>query len=161
MTSHIRVRACALIIESNSILLVEFNDHRGLHYNLPAGGVEANESVIEAVIREAKEEASINVEVGPLALVYEYAPHLNNDKYGSIQSLQLMFDCKIINGTTPQLPANPDPNQTGVKWIKLNDLHSIDLYPNIQEQIIQYSKTKETITYIEEQKLERYVNIDN
>lgn len=101
------------------------------------------------------------MEVGPLALVYEYAPHLNNDKYGSIQSLQLMFDCKIINGTTPQLPANPDPNQTGVKWIKLNDLHSIELYPNIQEQIIQYSKTKETITYIEEQKLERYVNIDN
>ncbi|MGG0719205.1 NUDIX domain-containing protein [Robertmurraya massiliosenegalensis] len=159
MPYHIRVRACALIIENNSILLVEFNDHRGIHYNLPAGGVEPNESIIEAVKREAKEEASIDVEVGPLAMVYEYAPHLNEQKYGSVQSLQLMFECKIKDGSTPQMPANPDPNQTGVKWISLDDLHSIELYPNIREHIIHYSKTKETINYIEEQNLEQYVKL--
>lgn len=39
MTYHIRVRAGAVIIENNSILLIEFQDERGLHYNLPAGGV--------------------------------------------------------------------------------------------------------------------------
>ncbi|SFB92437.1 NUDIX domain-containing protein [Bacillus sp. OV322] len=63
MVYYIRLRACALILESDSILLIEFNDENGLHNNLPAGGVEPNESVVEAVRREAKEEASIDVEV--------------------------------------------------------------------------------------------------
>lgn len=62
MTFPIRVRACALIIENDRILLVEFEDESGVHYNLPAGWVEPNESVVEAVKREAKEEASIDVE---------------------------------------------------------------------------------------------------
>lgn len=157
MTYPIRVRACALIIENDSILLVEFNDHRGIHYNLPAGGVEPNESVIEAVHREAKEEASIDVEVGPLAFVYEYAPHLNSNRFGATHSLQLMFDCKIKEGSIPKMPENPDPNQIGVKWIKLAELDNIMLFPNIKEHIINYAKNKQNIEFIEEQTLATYV----
>ncbi|MBL5766393.1 NUDIX hydrolase [Heyndrickxia sporothermodurans] len=156
MTYPIRVRACALIIENDSILLVEFQDERGLHYNLPAGGVEPNESVIEAVKREAKEEASIEVEVGPLAIVYEYAPHLNSNKFGETHSLQLIFECKIKDGFIPTLPNNPDPNQTDVKWIKLSELNEIVLFPNIKEQIITYVKGKNSIELIEEYTLEGY-----
>ena len=40
MTYPIRVRASALIIQNDAILLVEFDDENGLHYNLPGGGVE-------------------------------------------------------------------------------------------------------------------------
>ncbi|WP_449620525.1 NUDIX domain-containing protein [Robertmurraya sp. Marseille-Q9965] len=157
MKYPIRVRACALIIENDSILLIKFNDDkRGVHYNLPAGGVEPNESVLEAVHREAKEEASIDVEVGPLAFVYEYAPHLNSYSFGSTHSLQLMFDCKIKNGSVPKMPANPDPNQIGVKWIKLAELDDIMLFPNIKEQIIEYTTSKRNIEFIEEQSLEKY-----
>ncbi|MEK5520531.1 MULTISPECIES: NUDIX domain-containing protein [Heyndrickxia] len=156
MTYPIRVRACALIIENDSILLVEFQDERGLHYNLPAGGVEPNESVIEAVKREAKEEASIEVEVGPLAIVYEYAPHLNSNKFGETHSLQLMFECTIKDGFIPKLPNTPDPNQTDVKWIKLSELNEIVLFPNIKEQIITYVKGKNSIELIEEYTLEGY-----
>ncbi|QQZ09923.1 NUDIX domain-containing protein [Heyndrickxia vini] len=154
MTYPIRVRACALIIENDSILLVEFQDERGLHYNLPAGGVEPNESVIEAVRREAKEEASIEVDVGPLAIVYEYAPHLNSSKFGETHSLQLMFECKIKDGFIPKQPSIPDPNQTDVKWIKLSELNEIVLFPNIKEQIITYVKRKNSIEFIEEHALE-------
>lgn len=121
MSYHIRVRAGAVIIRDNSILLIEFNDENGLHYNLPAGGVEPNETIIEAVRREAQEEASIDVEVGPLAFVYEYAPYLNSNKYGETHSLGLMFECRIKEGFSPRLPNNPDKNQTGVKWVKLTD----------------------------------------
>ncbi|TKC18169.1 NUDIX domain-containing protein [Robertmurraya kyonggiensis] len=157
MNYHIRVRACALIIENNSILLVEFNDERGIHYNLPAGGVEPNESILEAVRREAIEEASIDVEVGPLAIVYEYAPHLSSNRFGTTQSLQLMFDCKIKDGSIPKMPANPDPNQIGVKWIELSELDEILLFPNIKDQIIDYAKNRKSIEFIEEQTLETYV----
>lgn len=62
----IRLRACALIIKDGAILLVEYendNDDR-VHFNLPAGGLELGETFVEAVKREAKEEASVDVEVG-------------------------------------------------------------------------------------------------
>ena len=149
MTYPIRVRACALIIEDEKILLVEFEDERGVHYNLPAGGVERNESIAEAVIREAKEEASIDVEVGQLALVYEYVPHLNDYKYGETPSLHLMFDCKIKEGSIPKLPNNPDPNQIGVKWIPLNKLDEILLFPKIEDQILSYVH-RQKMEFVEE-----------
>ena len=132
MSYHIRVRAGAVIIRDNSILLIEFNDENGLHYNLPAGGVEPNETIIEAVRREAQEEASIDVEVGPLAFVYEYAPYLNSNKYGETHSLGLMFECRIKEGFSPRLPNNPDKNQTGVKWVKLTDSFWVKSYLKLQ-----------------------------
>ncbi|MEK4967044.1 NUDIX domain-containing protein [Cytobacillus sp. FSL R7-0696] len=153
MTYPVRVRACALIIENDSILLIEYEDERGIHYNLPAGGVEPNESVIEAVKREAKEEASIDVKVGPLAFIYEYAPHLNANKYGDIHSLQLIFECTLTDESVPKQPKYPDPHQTDVKWIKLSELNNILLFPHLEEYILTYHQQKRNIGLIEEQTL--------
>ncbi|CAM3859616.1 MULTISPECIES: NUDIX domain-containing protein [Paenibacillus] len=152
---HIRIRACALIIENDSILLVEFNDEHGVHYNLPAGGAEPGESIIEAVKREAREEANIDVEVGPLAFVYEYAPHLNAYNHGTGHSLSLMFDCRISSGS-PALPAKPDHNQTNVRWIQIDKIDDIVLYPNIKDHIKDYVNNKRNIEIIEEFKLKQY-----
>lgn len=155
MNYHIRVRACALIIENDAVLLVEFEDENGLHYNLPAGGVEPGESVIEAVKREAWEEASVDVEVGQLAFVYEYAPHLSSNIYGTApHGLSLIFDCKIKGGSSPSLPQKPDLNQTGVRWVLLSELDSVVLYPNIKQLIFEHGRDrKKSIEFIEEYKL--------
>lgn len=153
MSYPVRVRACALIIENDSILLIEYEDERGIHYNLPARGVEPNESVIEAVKREAKEEASIDVKVGPLAFIYEYAPHLNANKYGDIHSLQLIFECTLTDESIPKQPKYPDPNQTDVKWIELSELNNILLFPHLGEHILTYHQQKRNIGLIEEQTL--------
>ncbi|MFD1737602.1 hypothetical protein ACFSCX_13710 [Bacillus salitolerans] len=41
LSNHIRVRAGAIIIKGDLILLTEYNDPvRGIVYDLPAGGVE-------------------------------------------------------------------------------------------------------------------------
>ncbi|MFS0861228.1 NUDIX domain-containing protein [Fredinandcohnia sp. 179-A 10B2 NHS] len=151
MKYPIRVRACALIIENDSILLVEFDEPTrvGIHYNLPAGGVEPGETIIEAVKREAWEEASVDVEVGKLAFVSEYVPSLN-DPSGP-HGLSLMFDCKLKNGSMPKLPKNPDPNQIGVRWVPLNQLDDIVLFPNIKSQILEYCRHERNgLEYIEE-----------
>ncbi|GGE68923.1 NUDIX domain-containing protein [Priestia taiwanensis] len=154
MAYHMRVRAGALIVKDEAVLLVEFNDENGLHYNLPAGGVDPNETIVEAVRREAKEEASIDIEVGPLAFVYEYAPNMNENKYGLTHSVALIFESTIKDNCEPKLPDDPDPNQTDVKWIKLSELNDIVLYPRMQDHIISYMNTKRNITIIEEHLLE-------
>jgi 8-oxo-dGTP diphosphatase len=151
MHYHIRVKAGAVIIEQERILLTEYNDpNRGIVYDLPAGGLEPGESIIDAVKREAKEEACIEVEVGPLAFVYEYAPHLNGEKYGPVHTLVMLFECTRLSGSAARLPEQPDPNQTGVKWAALSQLGDIQLYANIGKQIQDYAIHRRNIDLIEE-----------
>ncbi|CAN7496303.1 NUDIX domain-containing protein [Paenibacillus sp. LjRoot153] len=153
----IRLRACALIIERGSILLVEFkNDNDdGVHYNLPAGGLEPGETLTEAVVREAKEEACVEVEVGPVAFVYEYQPMKSNYIYGDTHSVGVTFECKLKTGSCPKIPDNPDPQQIGVKWIPISELCSIQLYPEINEDIINYYNGDKYRNYVEEQEIQQ------
>lgn len=155
MKYHIRVRAGALIIKNEAVLLVEFKNKQGTHYNLPAGGTEPGETVMEAVRREALEETSAEVEVGPLAFAYERAPHLNEDHRNRPHSIGLMFECTLKSGEEPKMPAVPDPNQTGVRWVPLTELDSIILYPNLKEQILAYAANRRNIDFYEEHLLEK------
>lgn len=140
MNYHIRVRATALIIQEDAVLLVEYDDKNGIHYNLPGGGAEPGESVIEAVQREVREETCAEVEVGSLALVYEYAPHQSDGRYGPAHGLSLIFSCRLRAGSTPRLPDHPDPNQTAVHWVPLDKLHSVVLYPKVADRVIAYAR---------------------
>ncbi|MDQ0495294.1 NUDIX domain-containing protein [Paenibacillus brasilensis] len=152
----IRLRACALIIENDAILLVEFkNDNDdGVHYNLPAGGLGPGETLIEAAQREAKEETCVEVKVGPVAFVYEYQPTKNNYIYGDTHSVGVTFRCKLKSGSLPKLPENPDPHQIGVKWIPISELHSIQLYPEINKDIVDYFSGENYRNYVEEHEIQ-------
>ncbi len=52
---RIRLRASALVIENDSILLVEFDDESGLHYNLPGGGNEHRNYIEEQMVQREKQ----------------------------------------------------------------------------------------------------------
>lgn len=64
-----RIRSAAILIQNNSIALME--RHRdGLHYfTFPGGGVDEGETPEQAVVREVQEELGVNVRV--LQLVAE------------------------------------------------------------------------------------------
>ncbi|MGD6802928.1 NUDIX domain-containing protein [Rossellomorea vietnamensis] len=154
MSYPIRVRAGALIIHDQKVLLAKFEDENGIHYNLPGGGVEEGESTAEAAVREAKEEAGVDVSVSKLAFIYEYAPHQNNDIYGSTPNLSLFFDCRI-SGLNSPLPDSPDLNQIGAEWVAIEKLNSITLYPKIQPHITEYAAGLYSSDLIEERQLNR------
>lgn len=163
MSSHIRIRPTALVIKDNRVLMIEYKESGNpfVHYNLPGGGAEPGESITETLEREMREEVCAEIEIGPLAFVYEYAPHKQSGDYTSpTPSLNLIFECSIKEGSIPRLPEQPDPNQVGVKWIPLNELRNIILYPNIKEPIIRYANLNEnsrTATlFIEDHQLPSY-----
>ncbi len=52
-------------------LLVEFDDESGVHFKFPGGGVEPGETLEEAVRREVREEACLDVRVDRLLLIVE------------------------------------------------------------------------------------------
>ncbi len=133
----IRVGVNAAIVRDDAILLVEFEDEQsGLHYNLPGGGVELSETLHEALKREVREETCAEVDVGPLALVWEYVPALYADRYGPTHKLGLIFACALREGSQPRLPDHPDLNQTGVRWVPLANLSNTPLLPHISERLI-------------------------
>lgn len=160
MTYHIRVRPTALIIENDAILLVEYEDEDGIHYNLPGGGAEPGETVIDGVLRELMEETKAEADVGPLAFVYECAPHKQSGEYpaDTPHALNLIFECKLKPGSVPGLPEIPDPDQSAVRWVPLSELASIMLFPNIKEQIIHYAAQRRSIELIEDHQLDCYVH---
>lgn len=149
----IRLSARAIIIENEAILLVEFVDENGLHYNLPGGGMQAGESLTETVRREAFEEALAQVEVGELAIVYEYVPEKVGGKFGPRHQVSMMFMCRLLPGSRPGLPTTPDEYETDVKWILLSELPNVLLYPEITPHILAYLNDPAGTIIVEESEL--------
>lgn len=159
MTYHIRVRPTALIIQDNKVLLIEYEDKFGIHYNLPGGGAEQGETLIEGVKREVLEEAMADIDVGPIAFVYEMAPHHQSGDYTlDFHGINIIFHCTLKEGSEPRLPDKVDANQTAVRWVSIHELDSIVLYPNIKNQIKEYVKNRRGIEIIEDYMLEGYTH---
>ena len=122
----IRVGVSAAIVRDGQVLLIEFDttghDNSGVHYNYPGGGVEPGESLHEALIREAREEACAEIKIGPLLHVFEYIPSQCAEKYGPIPKLGLLFRCDLEDSCLPRMPNKPDAYQTGVCWVPLDEL---------------------------------------
>jgi 8-oxo-dGTP pyrophosphatase MutT (NUDIX family) len=52
------VTVAAIVEQDGKFLLVEEHTSQGLRFNQPAGHLEANESLLQAVIRETREESA-------------------------------------------------------------------------------------------------------
>lgn len=66
------VTVAAVIRRDNRFLLVEENTDDGPRFNQPAGHLECHESLIEAVIREAREETRYDFEPRYLVGIYQW-----------------------------------------------------------------------------------------
>lgn len=140
---NIRLNVAACIIRDNKILLVEFDDETGLHYNLPGGGVEFGESVYEALRREVLEETHAEIEtIGHMIMTWEYIGAKQNFKYGKSHKLALVFPCTLKQGSEPHFPPKPDLHQTGIRWISLDELHTVSLIPEIADKLISLLQDK-------------------
>ncbi len=132
-----RLSANAAIVKNGRILLVEFDDESGLHYNLPGGGIEPGESIPAGLRREIREETCAEARVGRLLIVHEYyPPHHDTKKYGTRHKVGLIFACTLLPGSEPRLPRAPDPNQTAVRWVPLADLPNTPLLPRVARELI-------------------------
>lgn len=83
-----RIGVFALIFDEGRILLGHRHDIDW--WNLPGGGMEAGETVDEALRREVREETGLEVEVEQLVGVYSKPQK---------QEVVLTFRCRVIGGT--------------------------------------------------------------
>nr|WP_294841098.1 NUDIX hydrolase [uncultured Methylotenera sp.] len=71
----------AIIEENGKFLLVEETTERGNRFNQPAGHLEDNESLLEAVIRETLEETAYTFEPTSLLGIYHWKHEHNDTTY--------------------------------------------------------------------------------
>lgn len=75
------VTVAAIVFEKNHFLLVEELTERGNRFNQPAGHLEDNESLIQAVIRECNEEAAYTFTPKRLLGIYQWKHEHNDTTY--------------------------------------------------------------------------------
>jgi 8-oxo-dGTP diphosphatase len=124
MRKHIR--AVAIVIKDTEILLMWRKSKGKEYYVLPGGGVEVNENVEEAVLREVKEETTLDVKIEKLLYHHHYINH----------SDQFFYLCSYLGGTPMLGDANEREDMRKENneyyqplWIKLDDLDKLLLYP--------------------------------
>jgi ADP-ribose pyrophosphatase YjhB (NUDIX family) len=137
----INIRPAILIIENHQILTMQYRYGHQEIYNLPGGNLELGEHLSDTLAREMQEELSLQVSVGDMILVGEV--FLETQKK---HTLHLLFEGKIMQGT-PML--NPkETSALAVKWIDVNHLMEVNLYPNFAREILKYLKGEIKNKYI-------------
>ncbi|MBB3840676.1 ADP-ribose pyrophosphatase YjhB (NUDIX family) [Runella defluvii] len=119
--NRLRIRVCGVCIQHNKILMLS---HRGIgntdvFWCPPGGGIQFEESTLEALQREFVEETGLEVEVGNLLFVNEFMQP-------PLHALELFFEVKVVGG---QQHLGSDPEMTDanqiiqeMKWMSIEDI---------------------------------------
>jgi len=117
-----RLAAYALIVEDDAVLLTWFNgsatDPPG--WSLPGGGVEFDETVEEAVVREVREETGHEVALHEPLAVHSFTEPTGHGSSRPFKSLRVVFRASVTGGTLGTLEVGGTTDFAA--WVPLDGL---------------------------------------
>ena len=121
-TENVELTVLCLIHSNDSYLLQdrEKNDWKG--FTLPGGHIEPGESIVDAVIREMKEETGLTIK----------SPHLCGVKQFPIEGgryMVFLFETDQFEGELA------DSDEGKMHWVKISDLANVNLVSDFEELI--------------------------
>lgn len=128
----------AVIVREGQLLTVVKQYPEGIAHILPGGSQNHGEPLDVAVARECREELGAEVTVERLLFVREYigANHEHAHVDSHLHIVDLLFACSVPDGYTPQMGHEPDPEQIGVRWLPIAELHQHQFYPAALQQLL-------------------------
>lgn len=112
----IHITVAAIIEHNNKFLLVTDNTSKGLKLNQPAGHVEADESIINATIREVKEETGLDFNPEKISGIYL----AKLDQHNSY--LRFCFSGSITGDIDNPKPTTDDDGVIEAKWYSFEEI---------------------------------------
>lgn len=127
----IRVSTKALIYREDEILCSHYKSGEREWFILPGGGVNGEETAVEALVREVLEETGHTVQVQELAFVREFIPsRLGSDHFRKgFHQIELFFLCSLVSKDRVE-PSEHDNHQIGCEWVPLRRLADISFFPS-------------------------------
>ncbi|GAB4254897.1 MAG: hypothetical protein Kow00122_13120 [Thermoleophilia bacterium] len=122
------VRAAAFIVREGAVLLVRQEKGDATYWLLPGGRVNHGETLVQAVIRELREELCLEVAVRtpPLGLAENIPPHPSGGRHG----ITVVFAADITGEDQPRLG---DPAVREYRWITADELPGLTVHPPIHD----------------------------
>lgn len=108
------VTVAAIVFKNDAFLLVEEYTERGNRFNQPAGHLEDNESLIQAVIRECNEEAAYTFNPQSLLGIYHWKHEHNDTTY-----LRFAYIGDVVDHKPHQ---KLDDGIIRTVWMNINDM---------------------------------------
>ncbi len=125
-----RVRGCAMIHEQDKLLVLAYDYPGGRIHALPGGGVKEGETLADSVRRELLEELGVEIEIIGLRYVGDMMAR------GDIgQTVHVVFEGRIRHGRPELNRAHTSASE--MLWLDIADLASRQLYPAINEAILE------------------------
>lgn len=124
-----RLRVAAALLLDGRFVLVRHTKGAQSYLLLPGGGVEAGESLQEALVREVREETGLRIEPGPLLFVNDAI-----DPAGGRHVVHLTFSARVGGGEISREPL--DPRVTKVVAASAEELTSLPLRPPIAAELL-------------------------
>lgn len=125
--------AKAILIHNGKLLVTTYKEGEGIYHLLPGGGQRIGETLDNTLKRECMEETGIEVKVNNLWFIRECFME------EEIHRVEFMYSCSLVSFTNLKLnDFNMDDNQTGVSWLKIEELLTHPLFPvGIRKRIIE------------------------
>ncbi|WP_246351520.1 NUDIX hydrolase [Nocardia barduliensis] len=122
LSNSIKVAVSAFVQDSHGRILMIHRIDNDL-YSIPGGGLEAGETVTEAVVREVREETGIDVQVTNLIEIFSNPDHVIAYDGGEVrQEFSICFPADPVGG---QL--RPSPESKEVMWVAPTDFAKLDI----------------------------------
>ena len=104
------------IKKDSKILMVQENkDNKKGKWNMPAGKLEENESIIDAAIRETKEETNIDIKVTGLIAIHESISTIGN-------LIIMYFKGEYVSGKIKY----DEKEIADAKWMTIEEISALD-----------------------------------
>ena len=107
----------AIIFQNDKVLCVQRTEHEkeyvSLKWEIPGGKVEVDESREEALVREIREELSVDIEVSEFLMTVEHT-------YPDFHLTMHVFKCVLDQG---EISLN---EHVALKWLSIDELDQLD-----------------------------------